>query len=508
MAAEAPERHHDGMTDNESDRQDMDQTTDPAPAEQPAEDDATASSAPDPHTGDLEPAYPPGPEDEATDADAAEAPVQAQGGDEPNDTEFDEDEALRAAMDELPPPALDDEGGGDEPPPPPPPAPPTGPARAEGPTAKVLERNLDRSIVGGVAAGLGDYWGISPTWIRLGFAVLTVFGFAGVFVYGAAWILIPPNDGTESIADSLVRRLRQGDSWVGAALIALAALIVIGSLDFVSGQLAFAIALFVLGYLLYRGVPDRSPPPARPPDRSAREYRPLSAETSAPEVEPTAPPPGAPSRPRRPAAPARAPRPLRPPSVLNRVTVAILFITVGVMAIVDMNGTRLEARHYFATSLAIIAGALLVGTWRGRARLMILPGLVLLLPAFFLSFTSLTFDDTEIVDIRVAPTSAEELASTYRYDAGQVVLDLSGLAELPGRRVEVDLDAGSIEVILPASGHVRVVSRVGAGSVSDVGYEEGLNVSRRVVFRGPGPQLELDLTADFGAIDVYRVEER
>ncbi len=387
-----------------------------------------------------------------------------------------------------------------------PPLPPLPPPSATGRTG-TLERNLDRNIVGGVAAGLADYWGVSATWIRLGFAVLSVFGLLGVFVYGAAWILMPPNDGTESIADTWMRRLRSGDSWVGATLIALAALIVIGSLDFVSGELAFAVALFVLGFILYRGVPDRSPPP-HPPDAGDRPTRSISAETSAPEVESTTPPPSASLPPASPQpAKVRVPRQPKPPSILNRLTVAALLITIGVMAIVDMSGSRIEARQYLAAGLAIIAVALLIGTWRGRARLMILPGLIILMPAFLLSFTSLTFDDNQVVTVYLQPRTAEEIEPLYRYGAGEVILDLSEIVELPGRQVRVELDAGKIEVILPDNGSVRVVSEVGVGSISDVGYGDGFNVTRRVVYRGDGEQLQLRLSTDFGAIEVRRAEE-
>ena len=83
--------------------------------------------------------------------------------------------------------AVDAEGEATDPGavPPPPPPPPSVPIDG---TSATLERNLDRNIIGGVAAGMADYWGVSATWIRLGFAVLSVFGLLGVFVYGAAWI--------------------------------------------------------------------------------------------------------------------------------------------------------------------------------------------------------------------------------------------------------------------------------------------------------------------------------
>ena len=109
--------------------------------------------------------------------------------------------------------------------------------------------------------------------------------------------------------------------------------------------------------------------------------------------------------------------------------------------------------------------------------------------------------------MHLRPQNADEIEALYRYGAGEVILDLSNVAELPGREVRVELDAGSIEVILPGNGSARVVSEVGMGSISDVGYGDGINVTRRVVYRGEGDQLQLSLSADFGTIDVYRAME-
>lgn len=396
----------------------------------------------------------------------------------------------------------------DELPPPPPPPTSIDPGLTPPTASSPLERRLDRRILGGVSAGLAEYWGVSVTWIRLGFAVLSAFAFLGVFVYAAAWVLIPPNDGTEAVADSLVHRLRHGESWMGAALIALAALIIIGSLDFVSGELAFAVALFVLGFMLYRGVPDRAPPPPGGDKRTSHSAHRLSAETHIPEVgSPTPPPSASPPRAAGTPPPPRLPRPRKPPSILNRLAVAVLFISIGVLAIVDFNGVRVEARHYFATGLAVVATALMVGAWRGRARLMIIPGVILLLPAFFLSFTNLSFDDTQLVDLNLRPQTAADIETLYRFDAGNVTLDLTSVDQLPNRLVRVDLDAGRIAVILPNDASARVVSRVGAGSITDVGYGDGLNVERRVVYRGEGEQIQLELSLDFGEINVIRSEQ-
>ncbi|MBU2576577.1 MAG: PspC domain-containing protein [Nanoarchaeota archaeon] len=47
------------------------------------------------------------------------------------------------------------------------------------------------SIIGGVCAGIANYFGIDPVIVRL-IWVLAIFGFGfGIFAYLLAWIIIP-----------------------------------------------------------------------------------------------------------------------------------------------------------------------------------------------------------------------------------------------------------------------------------------------------------------------------
>jgi len=58
-------------------------------------------------------------------------------------------------------------------------------------SSKKLFRDTDNSYIGGVSAGLGHYFGINATWVRLAW-ILLVFGFGtGIFLYIILWILIP-----------------------------------------------------------------------------------------------------------------------------------------------------------------------------------------------------------------------------------------------------------------------------------------------------------------------------
>lgn len=56
---------------------------------------------------------------------------------------------------------------------------------------KRLYKTNEGAMVAGVCAGLGEYFGIDPTLIRLGFVVLTFMGGSGLLAYIVAAIVIP-----------------------------------------------------------------------------------------------------------------------------------------------------------------------------------------------------------------------------------------------------------------------------------------------------------------------------
>ena len=63
-----------------------------------------------------------------------------------------------------------------------------------------LYRSRDDRMIGGVCGGLGEFFGIDPTWMRLLFVLLTIFGGSGVLVYLVMLLIVPeePLDATSS----------------------------------------------------------------------------------------------------------------------------------------------------------------------------------------------------------------------------------------------------------------------------------------------------------------------
>lgn len=60
-------------------------------------------------------------------------------------------------------------------------------------TDKKLYRSIDKAMVGGVLAGIAEYFNIDVTLVRVLYVFITIFsaGFPGLLVYVICWILIP-----------------------------------------------------------------------------------------------------------------------------------------------------------------------------------------------------------------------------------------------------------------------------------------------------------------------------
>ncbi len=54
-----------------------------------------------------------------------------------------------------------------------------------------LYRSRNDRMLAGVCGGLGDYFGVDSSLIRLALVLLIIFGGTGVFAYIIAWIVIP-----------------------------------------------------------------------------------------------------------------------------------------------------------------------------------------------------------------------------------------------------------------------------------------------------------------------------
>src|SRR3954468_20445392 len=138
-------------------------------------------------------------------------------------------------------------------PPAPPAAPETPPEPAATPPRRLTRSSSDR-VLGGVAGGLGRYFDIDPIIFRIGFVVLTLGGAAAVVGCAAAWLLVPADPLAGEPAGDRSRAL----TYLGAGLLAIAALAALGHGLFFAGPPLAALGLIaLLGIALWRSVEDR-----------------------------------------------------------------------------------------------------------------------------------------------------------------------------------------------------------------------------------------------------------
>ena len=130
------------------------------------------------------------------------------------------------------------------------------PAAAAAPTAdpRRLTRSSSDRVVGGVAGGLGRYFDIDPIIFRIGFVVLTLAGGAGLLGYAAAWLFIPADPVPGVDPGPRNRAL----TYVGAALLVVAAFAMLGpGLFFIGPPLFFLALIALLGAALWRAAEGR-----------------------------------------------------------------------------------------------------------------------------------------------------------------------------------------------------------------------------------------------------------
>jgi phage shock protein PspC (stress-responsive transcriptional regulator) len=74
---------------------------------------------------------------------------------------------------------------------------------------KRLYRLREGRIVAGVCAGLAAYFGVDPNLTRLAFVFLSFFGGLGILLYLGAWVVIPEEGDSASIAETFVNKQRR-----------------------------------------------------------------------------------------------------------------------------------------------------------------------------------------------------------------------------------------------------------------------------------------------------------
>ncbi|MBR4561918.1 MAG: PspC domain-containing protein [Bacteroidales bacterium] len=123
---------------------------------------------------------------------------------------------------------------------------------------KKLQRDTQHKVIGGVCAGLANYFGTDASLIRLLLAFMILFAGTGIGLYLILWIVMPAGDAqTTEILDAVVTDTSQtphankGSLVVGLILIGLGALGLLHRfVPAFNWQMVWPILLIALGLVL------------------------------------------------------------------------------------------------------------------------------------------------------------------------------------------------------------------------------------------------------------------
>ena len=391
-----------------------------------------------------------------------------------------------------------------------------------------LRRSVSDRYIAGVAGGLGRHFDVDPTIVRVLLAVLTLFGGAGVLIYGVCWAFVP-EDGKERAAINIGSDARK---ILLLAAAGIAALLAVGDVfsGFNAGWPIAAVAVVIAVIMIARDrrTERRAAGPQYPttypdPQQYAREVTDqVTAQVTAQVDEQVARQYGTPPYRTDQYAAAQPPAwypPVVRPAILpphpKRTgilwfwpTLAMIAIALGIVGMVDANHD-VTVGVYPAVALAITGVMLLIGSFVGRPGGLILVGVVSTIALS--AATVLGTFDVDGRDQRDRPASAAAVQPAYSGSLGRIELDLSDVVDpqnLAGRTLDLELNAGEILVIVPKELNIRIDAEMGfAGGIKVPGYDGGGVEEKVTKFVSSRPAtstapLELDLDVRVGQITV------
>jgi phage shock protein PspC (stress-responsive transcriptional regulator)/predicted membrane protein len=399
------------------------------------------------------------------------------------------------------------------------------PPRAYPPLNALRRSRADRKLVG-VAGGLGRYAGVDPLIFRILFVVLAVFGGSGILLYALAWLLIPDEGKDESEGQRLVRGHTDGSTVstvVAGVVVLILGLVFMGSVLDTGPGLGGLGALVVVGVivalLLNRGQrpePGQAPagptygpvPPPQEPGSYGQTPGTAYAVTAPAETPPPPPSPPSWTAPTQPVPP--VPPPPRERSILGRLTFSAMLIVVGLMVGWNvMSEDDFKVVAIFASALAVVGIGLLVGAFAGRARSLIVLGILLSIATSIAAAADHRWG-TGVGERAWTPQTVAAADRPYRLGIGDATLALTELPAGSSVDVETRLGVGELTVLVPLDATVVVDAEVGAGNLAvlDQPRQDGTDLNLEATVPGltdqPGQTITLDARVGLGELEVRR----
>ena len=358
---------------------------------------------------------------------------------------------------------------------------------------KELHRSHDDRILAGVAGGLGRYFDITPTFFRIGFAILALVGGAGILLYVAAWLVIPDERESDSIISEALRR-RRDRPWLlaGVALVGIALVSLLSQADFWPNS-GFAWTLLLLGGLAIMFAQRRAVDATPPHDNTLTDSGTLPEESTLP---------GGGTPPEDAATSVAQPR--RPSLLLPGL--GVLLGAAGALALAAALGADVRwdvalAVAAIGTGVAVVAGAAL----QRRTGGLVVVGLVLATLAVAVSAVDVRLEGP-IGTRTYSPSKPGDLKRNYDSSIGGLKLDLSNAALAAGDTdVDANVGIGELTVIVPEDVGLDVAASASAGKVTVFGRSESgvaADLSESIPARGSGRTLRIDAHAGLGDVIV------
>jgi phage shock protein PspC (stress-responsive transcriptional regulator) len=374
---------------------------------------------------------------------------------------------------------------------------PTSPSGEDPPRRRLL-RSRDDRLLAGVAGGIATYLDVDPTLVRVAFVAATLFSGLGLVAYLVFAAVTPNDDGTGWPAER-----SGGTVWLVVAAVLAGCLLLAGPFWgqwhwgpgwFFGGGL-WLLLLIAGAVWIYLTIRDR-----RKGEDGAVTNGGATAETRALDSTATA---TAEDRPRRRDGWSR---------LLKALAIAVAVIiglNVGV-ALAGVSAWAAATGHGAIVGGVVIAiGAVLAGAAAlgdRRWRWLIVPALVLALPAGAIAASDVRFDG-DVGEREYAPASARAIpADGFSLGVGQMTVDLRRLPWRDRDRVPVrtDLGLGQMVIAVPDRVCVDPDVRARAGEVSVRGTRSS-GIDAEVIDTPPSgraPRLLLDADVEAGQIVV------
>lgn len=391
--------------------------------------------------------------------------------------------------------------------------------------------------IAGVAAAVGNRYGVDPVVVRVALVAATVFGGVGVLFYLLGWLFFADERDEVSAIEGLIGRGRSSTS-AGLTVCLSIALFPAVSWTFSGGGFAdggwfnggglIGLTLIIAAlYLLHRSRGHLNRPVgaiggyaastgASASFTAASTATPSAAGTAHPAWDPLGAAPLAWDLPDpNPTPPTHSPQ-SRPPAPCGRskvgvITFAVALVVGGVGAALVADGEAwFTPQHVVGLVLGVIGIGMVAGSFVHGGRGLV--GLAIPLSVAGLMLTSIPMDNFRggVGELNEAPHTAAELRAVYELGLGNIDVDLRNLPESVPVDTVVRTGAGNSTVIVPSDADVTFTC------VNTVGNVECLTEERSGMGNEPvsgydtgddgvgGPTITLHVETVTGNVEVRR----